>query len=150
MTLSPNRPPKPRSEQPRRIVVPREQGAARVLNQVHGSQWVTLPYPPQVNHLYTVARGRKVLSKVGREYKARALAEALAQGVRPTGGECCVIVKLYRPRRAGDLDNFLKVTLDALTGVAWHDDSQVRIIHAERFDDKERPRVEVGISPIAA
>jgi Holliday junction resolvase RusA-like endonuclease len=30
-----------------------------------------------------------------------------------------------------DLDNALKVTLDALTGVAWDDDSQVRRISAE-------------------
>lgn len=32
----------------------------------------------------------------------------------------------------GDLDNYVKTVLDALNGVAWEDDRQVHVIHAEK------------------
>ena len=37
-----------------------------------------------------------------------------------------------KPLRCLDLDNALKVTLDALNGVAWLDDRQVVEMHARR------------------
>ncbi len=107
---------------------------------------VTLPYPPTVNHLYSTIRGRRVLSSEGREFKARAGWMAVAQGMKPVGGTVTLTVNVYRPRRAGDLDNVLKAIQDSLKGIAWDDDSQVVAIHAYRFDDPKNPRVEVEIS----
>ncbi len=106
---------------------------------------VTLPYPPSTNHLYASVRGRKVLSREGRAYKQHAAAVAINAGLRPMDGPVVVSLSVYRPRRAGDLDNTLKALLDSLKGVAWHDDSQVVGIRADRYDDKANPRVEVAV-----
>lgn len=109
---------------------------------------ITLPYPPPLNNLYATVRGRRVLSEEGRSFKARAGLLALAEGLRPTSAEVEVAVAIHRPRKAGDLDNFLKVILDSMTGVAWHDDKQVRKITAERFEDKENPRAVISIQEV--
>jgi len=107
---------------------------------------VTLPYPPSVNKLYATVAGRRVLSEAGRSYKATAAIEASRQGMRPiTKGDVAVKVEVYRPRRAGDLDNRLKALLDSLKGIAFTDDEQVADIHARRFDDKANPRVVVQV-----
>ena len=110
---------------------------------------ITLPYPPQANHLYTIARGRKILSTVGREYKQNVAFECLLlQEIEPLDGDVSVTVTAYRPRKAGDLDNVLKAVLDSVKGFLWHDDKQVIEIHAYRKDDKLRPRIEISARPI--
>jgi len=38
----------------------------------------------------------------------------------------------------GDLDNYVKLTLDALNEVAWDDDGQVVRINASKVDRLER------------
>jgi crossover junction endodeoxyribonuclease RusA len=111
---------------------------------------LTLPYPPATNHLYATFRGRRILSREGRAYKADVVAE-VAKSQRPTLlGEVAVTVRIYRPRRSGDLDGRLKALLDGLTGAGvWRDDSQVVEIHATRHDDKANPRVEVEVCPVS-
>lgn len=48
-----------------------------------------------------------------------------------------------------DLDNCLKVTLDALKGIVFEDDSQVYRILAERGDpDPTGSRLEVEVMPL--
>lgn len=110
---------------------------------------LVLPYPPSTNNLYATVRGRRVLTREGRQYKAKATLLALAHGLRPLDGEVSVTLSLYRPRRAGDIDNSLKSVFDSLKGVAWHDDSQVKRIEAERFEDKHNPRVEIVVESVA-
>jgi Holliday junction resolvase RusA-like endonuclease len=61
-------------------------------------------------------------------------------------GQVAVTLRVYRPRKSGDLDGRIKIVLDALQGVAYRDDSQVVALHAYRFDDKARPRVEVEVA----
>lgn len=107
-----------------------------------------LPYPPQANHLYTVARGRKILTQAARDYKEACGWEAKAQGAIQIAGPLKVMVDVYRPRRSGDLDNVLKVLMDSLTGICWQDDSQIVEITARRFDDKYQPRVEVTVAAV--
>lgn len=104
---------------------------------------LSLPYPPQANHLYIVARGRKVLSAEGRAYKETV--GRLAFRLKPKVGPVRVLLDVYRPRRCGDLDNVFKVVLDAMKGTFWIDDQQVTEIHAHRHDDKGNPRVEVRV-----
>jgi len=107
----------------------------------------TLPFPPSTNNLYATVRGRRVLSAEGRRFKQAAAAMALSAGVRPLTGDVSVALDVYRPRRAGDLDNTIKATLDALKGIAWADDSQVTRIVATRFEDKRNPRVDAMVLP---
>lgn len=106
---------------------------------------LTLPYPPSVNAYWRQWQGRTLLSSEGRAYKTRAALAAKSQGARPLSGPVAVSLEVYRPRRIGDLDNVLKAVLDALRGVAYHDDRQVVAISAVRADDKANPRVEVEV-----
>lgn len=110
---------------------------------------VTLPIPPSANLYFRVWRGRAVTSHEARAYKQAAALAARAQGMRAiTDGEVAVMVRVYRPTRRGDLDNRLKVLLDALRGVAYRDDSQVAALHATRLHDAKNPRVEVEVARI--
>lgn len=65
-------------------------------------------------------------------------------------GPVQVTMLVYRPARRGDLDNTAKAILDALQGHAYHDDSQIVMLHMERFDDKEDPRVEIRVTSVDA
>lgn len=111
---------------------------------------LVLPWPPALNHLYrmVMVKGspRMLISARGRAYKTECGWEAKRQGARPQKGSLAVTVILYRPRRIGDIDGYLKVVFDSMNGIAWDDDSQVQELHVYRRDDKERPRVEMAIA----
>ena len=49
------------------------------------------------------------------------------------------------PTKVPDCDNIAKIVLDALNGIAYHDDSAVVVLRVEKFYADE-PRVEVKIS----
>lgn len=109
---------------------------------------LTLPYPPSVNSMYATFRGRRILSREGRAFKKQVA--TIAGNITPVSDPFAVDVKIYRPRKSGDLDNTLKALLDSLTGVVWVDDSQIVEIHATRHEDKGNPRAEITISKVAA
>ena len=56
-------------------------------------------------------------------------------------GPVALNLTVFRPRKSGDLDNYLKIMLDALQGFLYDNDSQIVEIHAYRQDDKDNPRV---------
>lgn len=104
---------------------------------------ITLAYPPSSNRYWRSFRGRVVRSDEASDFK-RVVGRACAVArLRPLTGPVSVVLKLYRPRRAGDLDNRIKVLLDALQGFVFENDSQVVELHAYRHEDKNNPRVEV-------
>lgn len=116
---------------------------------------LTLPLPPTANLYWRVFRGRPVQSARAKEYKRAVQLRALGNRRDPESirngvfsGEVVVTMTVYRGRRIGDLDNFQKVLLDALRGVAFVDDSQVVEIHARREDDPANPRVEVSVEAL--
>lgn len=105
---------------------------------------LTLPNPPSANRYW-----RRAGRHIHKSAEAKAYQEAvawLAHGVQPLQGEVAVHLAWYRPAKRGDLDNRIKVILDALNGVAYEDDKQIVKIIAERHDDKHEPRVEVVVS----
>lgn len=110
-----------------------------------GAVKITVPYPPSANRYWRTWRGRQVVSEEARAYKAAVGLLARKAGLKPTDREVTLVLVVYRPRKAGDLSNRIKVLEDALTGHAWGDDAQVVEIHAVRRDDKDNPRVEVQI-----
>ncbi len=89
------------------------------------------------------------MSKEAKDFKAKVQEIASKSGL-PTPTESLVFVTLevYRPARRGDLDNSIKVTLDALKGIAFVDDAQVVELCAQRYDDKADPRVRVTVTAV--
>ena len=115
------------------------------------------PYPPSVNAYWRTIVIRKgkttravpILSREAREYKARMAMYAIglhASGHQPSQEPVSLTIRLYRPRRAGDIDGPLKPLLDALQGVLYVNDSQIVGLHVTRHDDKDDPRVEVEVN----
>lgn len=134
---------------------------------------LTLPWPVSANRYWRsfVPRGSRraitVVSPEAEQYRDDvAIAHARNYGTRqPMTGPVLVSVQLYpaRPRdwqkrafrdgpnwhasvRSIDLDNALKVLIDALKGIAYEDDSQVWYIDAMRCEpDEHGARVVVTV-----
>lgn len=98
---------------------------------------LVLPYPVSANRYWRVFGGRVVHSAEARSY--RNLVQIKARGVTPLEGPVSVHVALCPEMTAKglasktrlDLDNCLKVALDALQGVAFSNDKQVVKLIAE-------------------
>ena len=108
-------------------------------------QSLVLPLPVSANRYWRNYRGRTVVSAEAKDYKMAVCLQASHLGVRPFTVPVAVYLRVYRARRTGDLDNFVKVLLDALCGVAYADDKQIVELHSWRFDDPRDPRVEVEV-----
>jgi Holliday junction resolvase RusA-like endonuclease len=54
----------------------------------------------------------------------------------------------FGTRRRKDLQNALKLELDALNGIVYHDDSQISEINTKKFYDPSRPRCEIRVYKI--
>lgn len=134
---------------------------------------VTLP-PPVSANVYWRTRVVKnmamtYVSAEAKAFKAQVLALLRAAGVtEPFPGRVAVALKMYPHRpldwqkrqkklgaawddgvRSIDLDNSIKVTLDAMKGVAFVDDVWVRQIAAERMEPDGEARVVVTITAMA-
>lgn len=108
---------------------------------------ITLPVPPSANRYWRNFNGRMVTSTEARTYKESAAWLARAAGAELIAGDVSVTMRVYRPAKRGDIDNYLKVLCDSMQGVFYADDSQIVRIVAERYDDKKNPRVEVEVTP---
>lgn len=115
---------------------------------VLAAQSIVLPLPPSANRYWRSYRGRVTVSEDAKTYKRGVAMAATHAGLRPFTGPVAVYLHVYRARKVGDLDNFAKVTLDALRGVAYQDDDQITELHLWRHDDKANPRVEVEIRAV--
>lgn len=114
---------------------------------------LTLPYPPAVNNLYFTMQTRerkiiRILTPRGKNFKNEVKKICQVERVTPFMGDVKVDLRVYRPRRIGDLDGTFKIIFDSMKGYAFNDDKQIAEITARRFEDKDDPRVEVEISPL--
>lgn len=116
---------------------------------------LTLPSPPSVNRIWRHGRGRNYLSDEAKEFKLAAKVAAAKAGYLkggafpfPKGTAIRVTLTWYRNRRAGDLDNRAKATLDCLNRVLWADDEQVVELHLFRRDDPKNGRVELIVEAV--
>lgn len=134
-------------------------GRTTVLQPVEKT--LVLPYPISANRYWKIIRlgkGEKSRSlnaptSEAKAYKQDVAYAAMAAKVKPLEGRVFVSIKLYPERpldwqkrarlrpddwddsvRCIDLDNCSKVLHDALNGVAWHDDKQIRRIELERME----------------
>ena len=101
---------------------------------------LTLPVPPSANR-YWVYTGKRVATSP--EAKAYKEAVGLLVNCPMIYGRVAINVSVFRRAKRGDLDNYLKVMLDALEGVLYENDNQITEIHAFRYDDANNPRVEL-------
>jgi crossover junction endodeoxyribonuclease RusA len=108
-----------------------------------------LPLPPSANRYWRIYRGRAVISSEAKKYKEHVGWKCRERGITPIVENVRVTLDIYRARKAGDLDNFIKVGLDALQGHAIYNDNQIVSIVANRHDDKDNPRIEVMIEPVS-
>ncbi len=51
----------------------------------------------------------------------------------------------FGTKRKCDWDNFHKLSMDALTGIVWVDDSQIQGAMVKKNYDKDNPRIEIEI-----
>lgn len=104
-----------------------------------------LPYPPSANIYWRHNRGRTHRSREADAYIEHVGWICVENALQPATGKVCLSFDFYRPIKRGDIDNLLKVTIDALRGHAYVDDKQVVELHAMLHDDKDNPRAEVTI-----
>ena len=85
----------------------------------------------------------------GKALKEQYQWEAKVQWKRPilTGPLSMHIRFFFGSKRKRDLDNQNKLVLDALTGIAYEDDSQIDELHLYRHYDKSAPRIEIELVP---
>jgi Holliday junction resolvase RusA-like endonuclease len=111
---------------------------------------LTLPLPPSLNNLYAnTARGRWKTEE-GRTYQRQVQTLAAYQGAEWLGKAEVEVHYWFHMNRRGDVSNRVKAVEDALTGVIWENDRQVRRFTAERVPPDGEPYVEVEITEIEA
>jgi crossover junction endodeoxyribonuclease RusA len=109
---------------------------------------ITLPYPPSANKYWRIMNSRMVRSPEATAYVMEVDSVCRDMDLVPVTGPIQLRVDVFRPWQKGDLDNFLKVVLDALQRWAYVNDNQIVTIHAYRHDDKHNPRVEIDVQEV--
>ena len=85
---------------------------------------IKLGWPPSVNLMYRSIRGRNILSKKARDYKAKWGTYVIGS---PEMGPVKLTVLLHPPKNFKyDVDNYFKMPLDLLKTKWFNDDSQVQ------------------------
>jgi crossover junction endodeoxyribonuclease RusA len=118
---------------------------------------VSLPYPISANRYWKIARNRIYRSPMAEAFKKMAVVAARYAAMQKLSGPVEVVVALHpRMTKAGlasevrvDLDNAIKVTLDALNGIAWDDDKQVVRLSANIDDPLPNGGLTVWVLPVA-
>ena len=97
--------------------------------------------PPTVNEFMAIFRGRRIKTKVCREFKTYAQNKLKEQFVEESllNEVLKINIKLYfKDKRKRDVDNYLKAIFDSLTGAVIEDDSLIKKCVVEKFEsDKE-------------
>ena len=105
-----------------------------------------IPGKPIPKQRPRVVRGRAYTPKPTREYERKVGFCARQARVRMSAGPFSVKISLYfSDFRRRDIDNCAKAILDALTGIAWVDDSEVDQLSVCRGFDRDNPRAEITI-----
>lgn len=105
-----------------------------------------------------VPKGRPRMTRQGRAYTPKrthqyevAVGNAwISLSPRPVAftSRVAVTVKVRERVYPADLDNYVKIVLDALNGLAWADDQQVSIIHAIIERGSKEPGIQVEIRAV--
>jgi crossover junction endodeoxyribonuclease RusA len=58
------------------------------------------------------------------------------------------ILLYFKDKRRRDWDNFHKLSMDALNGIVWADNNQIKEVFIKMLISKQNPRIELTIEPI--
>jgi len=119
---------------------------------------LTIPEQPiSNNHTYQhrcISKGRllRFMSKRGKEYK-QIVQDTFSKIVSPekkpvydkTTNLHVVLEYRFKDRRKHDIDNYTKVLLDSLQGLAYADDGQITTLVMHKRIDKTNPGVNITI-----
>lgn len=116
--------------------------------------FVMVDYPVSANRYWRNFKGRTVVSSEARAYKDHISLLWKSMGLPLHIGPVCVSILLHprltkkgeESRSRIDLDNCIKVAIDALNGVAFADDKQVRRLIAEVADPVEGGALSVRVT----
>lgn len=114
---------------------------------------LSLPFPPAVNNITAVVRGRKITSKRGRQYREDAVQSIQKQhrGAPLTGRLAVKLVLIPPCRRKRDIDNYSKACLDAITAAGvWLDDEQIDRLTIIRGEKTKGGACRVEIKEVVA
>ena len=106
---------------------------------------IALPYPISTNRLWRHRGNVTYLSAEGKQWKRDAFLSAKAQGAAKIEGDVCVLLILHpRANKNGsaskavlDLGNAEKCTIDAMQGVLFDDDKQIKMMMMHYGEPKE-------------
>ncbi len=106
---------------------------------------ITLLWNPySTNNIYARNGRRGFIKQKPKALKESYILQAQTQVEKKLEWEIRADILLYfGDRRKRDIDNFHKLSLDALTGIAYEDDCQIVELHIEKHYDKENPRIEI-------
>ena len=118
---------------------------------------LSLPEPPSANDWWRMYRGKMVKTPLAKDYQnqVKKFLEAHQifaawRGVALFPDQpIAVNMVWYRGRKAGDLDKRQGITLDALQGIIYGNDSQIVGLTAARVDGEKPPRMEVTVKVAA-
>jgi Holliday junction resolvase RusA-like endonuclease len=112
----------------------------------------TVPIAPLgVNNAYEPARWGKrhgfKKSDEARVYQEQIAfrAKVAMRSMPPFTGRCRVVLTLFYPDDRSDIDGSIKLNLDALQGVVYRNDRQIRRLVVDKDIDKDRPRIEFEV-----
>jgi Holliday junction resolvase RusA-like endonuclease len=112
----------------------------------------TVPGQPLPKERPRFGRGRGYTTQRTQDAEQRVADAFTAQtGIRhtierPVTGRLRVRVRFFRDdHRRVDVDNLVKVPLDALNKLAWADDSQIVSLVVSKHYDPDRPRTEIEL-----
>jgi len=92
---------------------------------------------------YLIQAGKDLKEDYGQQIKQQYKGKVLT-------GDLQITIDLYLgTKRRADWDNFNKLSMDAMTGLLFEDDSQIQKATVTKNYDKENPRIDLCIEALA-
>ncbi|MEO5957007.1 MAG: RusA family crossover junction endodeoxyribonuclease, partial [Nitrospiraceae bacterium] len=124
----------------------------------HDAMLFTFPVPPSINHQYATVNGRRLLSSVGRAYKAQVGQLVWLKLAQSTDRACllsrfqsewlALSIRFYfTSALRRDVDGGLKIAQDALCEGLGINDNRIVETHLYKHIDRGNPRIEVSLAP---
>ena len=104
--------------------------------------------PISTQNAYGQTGHRRYMKKEAKDTKDSYVWQAKSQWKKLplTENDLCINIILYfKDNRRRDWDNWHKISCDALSGIVWEDDSQIKEAHVFMEHDKKNPRIEITI-----